>query len=231
MSKDRTTPGAAAPTGAGPFAGGRGAGPTRLPTTTRERKPALAALAVLLILAGALATMLLVNRSGNRISVVKVGGTSIAAGSKLSADQFEEASVAADSSIKYVLWSQVGQLNNQVTYNTLVKGSLLTTDMLGNQSNGTVDFPPGSSLMGIQIKQGRYPTQQMNIGDKFTLYTDTVTAGGNGQQSTSTGWQSQGTVTLVARDNADTMTATISVPTDKVLAIANATDLMLTKSY
>ncbi|NUR27045.1 MAG: hypothetical protein HOV83_14575, partial [Catenulispora sp.] len=69
MSKDRTTPGAAATVGAGPFAGARGAGPTRLPTAPRERKPALAALAVLLILAGALATVLLVNRSGHRISV------------------------------------------------------------------------------------------------------------------------------------------------------------------
>lgn len=227
MSKDRTTSGVA--TAAGGFPGGRGAGATRLPTAPRERKPALAALAVLLILAGALATMLLVNRSGNRISVVKVGDASIAAGSRLSSSQFVEASVAADQNIHYILWSQVGQLNNRITYNSLVTGSLLTQEMLDQGTK--LDLPAGTSLMGVQIKQGHYPTGQMYVNDKFTLYTNTVTAGTNGQQSTSSGWQSQGTVTLVSRDDADTMTATIAVPTDKVLAIANASDIMLTKTY
>ena len=31
--------------------------------------------------------------------------------------------------------------------------------------------------MGVQVKQGHYPTKQMYLGDKFTLYTDTVTTG------------------------------------------------------
>ena len=235
-------PGATMPTttaGPAPNALARGAGAMRLPTAPRERKPALAALAVLLILAGALATMLLVNRSGHRISVVKVGDTTIAAGSKLSADQFVEASVADDSSIHYVLWSQVGQLNGLVTYNTLVHDSLLTRDMLGDQASGKTDYPPGTSLMGIQVKQGHYPNGQMSIGDKYTLYTYTVAQGANPQgtqngqnaQNTSAGWQSQGTVTLVGGDNSGTATLTIAVPTDKVLAIANASDLMLTKTY
>lgn len=230
MSKDRTTSGATTAAG-GAFAGARGAGPSRLPTAPRERKPALAALAVLLILAGALATMLLVNQSGNRIEVVKVGGTSIAAGSKLTTDEFVEASVAADSSINYVKWDQLGQLRDRVTYNTLIKGSLLTVDMLGDQSpDSKVEFTVGTSLMGIQVKQGHYPTGQMFIGDKFTLYTNTVTAGTNGQ-GTASGWVKQGTVTLVNRDNSDTLTATISVETAKVVDIANATDLMLIKTY
>ena len=228
MSKDRTIP--SAPAAGAAFGGGRAVAATRLPTAPRERKPALAALAVLLILAGALATMLLVTQSGHRISVVRVGNTTIAAGSKLSVEDFVEASVAQDTSIKYVLWSQVGQLNNHVTYNTLVHGSLLTGDMLTDQSGGQADPGPGNTLMGIQVKQGHYPTKQMYPGDKFTIYTNTVTTGPN-NQTTSTGWVSQGTVTLVSRDDADTMTATIAVPTDKVLAIANASDLMLTKSF
>lgn len=234
MSKDRTTSATATP-GPAAFAGTRGAGASRLPTAPRERKPALAALAVLLILAGALATMLLVSRSGNRISVVKVGSATIAAGSKLDGDpnsgQFVEASVAADSSIKYVLWSQLGDLKGRVTYNTLVHDSLITTDMLGDQSTGKVDLPPGTSLMGIQVKEGHYPNGQMSIGDKYTLYTNTVTQGTNAQQNTSTGWVPQGTVTLVGGDNSGTATLTIAVPTEKVVTIANAGDLMLTKTY
>ena len=62
-------------TGAG---GGRSSMPApsmsgeRLPTPPRERKPALAALAVLLILVGALGATMLVLRAGDRIEVVKV---------------------------------------------------------------------------------------------------------------------------------------------------------------
>ncbi|MEY9926016.1 hypothetical protein ABH926_000636 [Catenulispora sp. GP43] len=228
MSKDRTIPGA--PAAGAAFGGGRAVAPTRLPTAPRERKPALAALAVLLILAGALATMLLVTQSGHRVSVVRVGNTSIAAGSKLSTGQFVETSVAQDNSIKYVPWSQVNQLQGMTTYNTLVKGSLLTTDMLNDQSGTVAGATPGNTLMGVQIKQGHYPTQQMYIGDKFTLYTETTTPGANGQNATTT-WVQLCTVTLVNRNDADTMTATIAVPTDKVLAVANAGDLMLTKSF
>jgi hypothetical protein len=228
VSKDRTIPGA--PAAGAAFGSGRAVAATRLPTAPRERKPALAALAVLLILAGSLATMILVTQSGHRVSVVRVGNTTIAAGSKLSAGDFVETSVAQDSNIKYVLWSQVGQLNNQVTYNTLVHGSLLTSDMLTDQSGNQAGQAPGTTLMGIQVKPGHYPSGQMYLGDKFTLYTNTVTTGPN-NTAASSGWVTQGTVTLVYRDNADTMTATVAVPTDKVSAIANASDLMLTKSF
>ena len=229
MSKDRTIPGAPA-TGAA-FGGGRAVAANRLPTAPRERKPALAALAVLLILAGALATMILVTKSGNRVSVVRVGPVTIAAGSKLDASQFVETSVAKDNSINYVPWSQFSSvLQGRITYNTLVKGSLLTTDMVTDQSGNPAGQAPGTTLMGIQVKQGHYPTHEMYIGDKFTLYTDTVTAGQNGQNATAN-WVALGTVTLVNRDDAETMTATIAVPTDKVLTVANAADLMLTKTF
>jgi hypothetical protein len=228
VSKDRTIPGA--PAAGAAFGGGRAVAPTRLPTAPRERKPALAALAVLLILAGALATMLLVTQSGHRVSVVRVGNTTIAAGSTLSTGEFVETSVAQDSGINYVLWSQVGRLQGQVTYNTLVKGSLLTGEMLTDQSSVPAGVTPGTTLMGVQFKQGHYPTQQMYIGDKFTLYTESTTPGANGQNATTT-WVQLCTVILVNRNDADTLTATIAVPTDKVLSVANASDLMITKTF
>jgi hypothetical protein len=229
VSKDRTIPGA--PAAGAAFGSGRAVAAPRLPTAPRERKPALAALAVLLILAGSLATMLLVTQSGHRIDVVRVGKTSIAAGSTLQVDDFVPISVAQDNNVDYVLWSQVGSLKNRVTYNTLVKGSVLTTEMLNDQSGTLANTAPGSTLMGIQVKQGHYPNGQMAIGDKYTLYTETTPQGGGNQQNTSGGWQSEGTVTLVGGDNSGTATLTIAVPTDKVLAIANASDLMLTKTY
>jgi len=228
VSKDRTTPGA--PAAGAVFGSGRGVAATRLPTAPRERKPALAALAVLLILAGALGTMLLVTQSGHRVSVVRVGNTTVAAGTKMTAGMFVEASVADDNDIHYVKWDQLNSLVNQTTYNTLVTGALVTKEMVQGQSNAAANQAPGTTLMGVQIKQGHYPVGQMYIGDKFTLYTETVTPGANGQNGPPT-WTELGIVTLVWRDNADTMTATIAVPTDKVSTVANAADLMLTKSF
>ena len=62
-------------TGAGAGRSAAPAGPSvgeRLPTPPRERKPALAALAVLLILVGALGATMLVLQAGDRIEVVKI---------------------------------------------------------------------------------------------------------------------------------------------------------------
>ena len=62
-------------TGAGAGRSAVPAGPSvgdRLPTPPRERKPALAALAVLLILVGALGATMLVLQAGDRIEVVKI---------------------------------------------------------------------------------------------------------------------------------------------------------------
>src|SRR6476660_6119239 len=92
----------------------------RLPTAPRERKPALAALAVLLILAGALATMLLVTRSGNRVDVVMMK-TTLTVGQQIDANRdLTAVSVAAANNIPYILWDQRNQLTGATTYNTLV---------------------------------------------------------------------------------------------------------------
>ena len=116
MSKDRSavggntaSAGAYQPGGMPPAVG------NRLPTARRERKPALAALAVLLILAGALATMVLVNRSGNRISAVMMTRT-VAAGTKIQRTDMTEVRVAADNNIHYVLLSQVDRLVSVALY-------------------------------------------------------------------------------------------------------------------
>lgn len=57
-------------------------GGERLPSPPRERKPALAALAVLLILVGALGATLMVMRAGDKVSVVEVVAP-VAAGNKI----------------------------------------------------------------------------------------------------------------------------------------------------
>ena len=70
----------------------------------RERKPALAALAVLLILGGALATTLLVLRSGDRISAIRIT-QQVGAGQQFTAEALEEVQIA-DTGLDFVSWSQ-----------------------------------------------------------------------------------------------------------------------------
>src|SRR3954465_9797855 len=85
-------------------AGLSGPASRKLPVPPRERKPALAALAVLLILGGALATTLLVLRSGDRISVIRVT-QQIGAGQKFPEKALEEVQVA-NTGLGFVSWSQ-----------------------------------------------------------------------------------------------------------------------------
>ncbi len=136
-------------------AAGRGAAANRLPTAPRERKPALAALAVLLILAGALSTMLLVNRSGNRISVIKVVQT-VGAGDVIKAEDVTEASVAADSSISYVLYSQLNAVVGHKAGVTLVPDTILVANML--RFGAAAGLPAGQSEIGVNVRSGHYPT-------------------------------------------------------------------------
>lgn len=214
MSKDRSTAGGAATAGA--YQTGRGAG-NRLPTTPRERKPALAALAVLLILAGALSTMLLVTRSGNRVDVVMMKHT-VAIGQQITQNDITDVSVASDNSIHYVLWDQRGALTNLTANTTLVAGSLLVTEMLAKQDQHSA-MPPGTTtVVGVILKPGHYPFKYLDTTDKVTIIGSDGAAGGttgtgSAGASTSSGGTPHelGTGTIMALSGSDTLDVTLAV--------------------
>jgi hypothetical protein len=185
VSKDRSTSGGTV-TGAGGFQTGRGASANRLPTAPRERKPALAALAVLLILAGALSTMLLVTRSGNRVDVVMMKNT-VQVGQKIGAGDLTDVSVAADNGIAYVKWDQANQLVGRTTYNPLVAGSILIPAMLGAPTNSSA--PAGTTVVGVMVKAGHYPPGYLSSGVTVTVLgvDNTVVAATGGTNGANTG--------------------------------------------
>ncbi|NAZ84512.1 hypothetical protein GTR02_22165, partial [Kineococcus sp. R8] len=82
-----------------PPAGARtGTGSTpgrRLPSPVRERRPAVAALGLLLIVGGALGSALVVHRSGDRVDVL-VASRDILPGQRIEAGDLGVARVAAD---------------------------------------------------------------------------------------------------------------------------------------
>ncbi|MFF5211451.1 hypothetical protein [Streptosporangium sp. NPDC000396] len=118
----------------------------------RERKPALAALAVLLILGGALATTLLVLRSGDRISAIGIT-QQVGAGQPITEAVMREVQIA-DTGIGYVAWADRARVAQNFARVTLIPGTLLIRDMVVSSSK---ELGPGKAIVGLSLKPGQMP--------------------------------------------------------------------------
>ncbi|MEU0576177.1 hypothetical protein ABZ465_02495 [Streptomyces griseoincarnatus] len=142
-------------TGAGAGRSAAPAGPSvgeRLPAPPRERKPALAALAVLLILVGALGATMLVLQAGDRIEVVKIT-EEIPAGQSVNKSNTTSVMVADDPGINYVKWSQFDALKKLKAVTTIPGGVVAVGEMFGAEAK----VPEGKALVGLSLKEGQYP--------------------------------------------------------------------------
>ncbi|MER7486203.1 hypothetical protein ABTY20_09945 [Streptomyces sp. NPDC126497] len=154
-------------TGAGAGRSAAPAGPAvgdRLPTPPRERKPALAALAVLLILVGALGATMLVLRAGDRIEVVKIT-KEIPAGQTVDDSNTTSVMVAEDPGINYVKWSQLAALKKFKAVSTIPAGVVAVGEMFGEEAK----VPAGKALVGLSLKEGQYPSG-LKPGDTVAAY-------------------------------------------------------------
>ena len=124
-----------------------------LPQAVRQRRPALAALAVLLVLGGALATTSLVVRADERVSVIRVTKR-IGAGQPFDRGALQEARIA-DAGGSYWSWSQRDQVAATVATVTVLPGTLLTGPMVAAGGTGAV---PGTPVtVGLALKPGQAP--------------------------------------------------------------------------
>ncbi|MEV5931207.1 hypothetical protein AB0L56_00185 [Streptomyces sp. NPDC052079] len=150
--------------------GGRSAAPVgpvvgdRLPTPPRERKPALAALAVLLILVGALGVTTLVLRAGERIEVIKLTDT-VPEGEAITDGQITSVMVNEDSSANFVPWEQRDSLKKLQAKSTLYKGTVLVGEMFAEGSG----LQQGEATVGVSLKEGQYPSH-IKSGDHVAVY-------------------------------------------------------------
>jgi hypothetical protein len=124
----------------------------RPPTLARERKPALAALALLLIAAGVLASVYLQMQAGNRVGVIQLTQR-VQQGQQITSDDITEIMVAQDSSINYVTWSQRSLLTKLTAQTTLLQGTILVGQMLTSSPsvNGN------ATTIAVTLKAGQYP--------------------------------------------------------------------------
>ncbi|MFI8217994.1 hypothetical protein [Streptomyces sp. NPDC085932] len=152
----------------------------RLPTPPRERKPALAALAVLLILVGALGATMLVLQAGDRIEVVMVKNQ-VQAGDSLKDSDVTSVMVARDDSIHYVEWAQLDTIKTYKAKSTLYPGTLAVGEMFAKKAS----LPAGKASVGLALKEGHYPSD-IKAGDVVSAYR-VGTTGGSGSNNSGNG--------------------------------------------
>jgi hypothetical protein len=150
----------------------------RLPSAPRERKPALAALAVLLIIGGALGAGFLVIQSGKRVAAIEIS-QQIGAGQQIPLSAMQQVQITAGSGLAYVPWAEVSQVARYFTVSTIPPGTLLTREMVATTGTSVA----GRAVLGLALKDGQLP-HGLQDGDHIDIYqvsdTQETCPGGSG---------------------------------------------------
>ncbi|WP_051426173.1 SAF domain-containing protein [Jiangella gansuensis] len=135
----------------------------RLPSPPRQRRPALAALAVLLIAGGAAVAALLAMRVDERTPVLMLRGD-VAAGQQITEQHLETTQVASELDT-LIPESQLDQVVGQYARVSLRSGQLIDTTMLGPSGLLT----DGTAAVGASLAPGFLPAGGLQEGDVVDL--------------------------------------------------------------
>lgn len=136
----------------------------RVPQAARERKPALAALALLLIVGGALAVAYVVTQNAKRVSAIEIAAP-IAIGQRIPLSAMHEVQIAANGGVAYVPWSEASQVAQFYAGEAIPAGTLLNRKMVVRASGVTA----GKDVLGLALKDGQLP-DNLQVGDHVNLY-------------------------------------------------------------
>ncbi|BAW94111.1 SAF domain protein [Actinomyces sp. Chiba101] len=140
----------------------------RLPKPPRERRPLLAAFAVLLIVGGALLAGMLAMRADERVDVV-VAARTIAAGQSITAEDLTTTPVSATVS-GLVPADSASTIIGSRARTEISAGQLVDTSQI---ATGTIPGE-GQHVAGVLLEQGRYPAAGLSAGDTVNIVdTDT----------------------------------------------------------
>lgn len=124
----------------------------RVAPPARERRPALAVAAVLLILVSAAVIVTLFVRVGDREEVLAVART-VPVGQQLTAADLKRARISSDPGLRTIPVAAARQVVGQVAATTLLPGTLLSPEQLGpSQLPG-----PGQAIVGLDLKGAQMP--------------------------------------------------------------------------
>lgn len=136
----------------------------RLPAARRDRRAGLAALALLLVLLGALGSALIVFRSGNRESVL-VAARDITFGQVITRADFSTARAATDQG--YLLdSSRIDEVLGTRATSRIPAGSLVSPQMFTRQTL----VPAGGEAVGIVVGANQRPSRLPEPGQVVRIY-------------------------------------------------------------
>lgn len=136
----------------------------RPPRAARERKPALAALALLLIVGGALGTAYIVLQNGHRVAAIEITQP-LGAGQQIPLSALQEVQIAPGGGLSYVPWSEAGQVTQYFAATAIPPGTLLSSAMVARSNN----LAAGKAVVGLALKDGQLPGG-LQAGDHVNLY-------------------------------------------------------------
>jgi hypothetical protein len=136
----------------------------RPPSAPRERKPALAALALLLIVGGALGAAYLVVQNGHRVAAIEVA-QQVGVGEQIPVAAMTEVQVSPSSGLPYIPWDEASQVARFYAATSIPAGTLLTNAMVASASN----LAAGRDVVGLALKDGQFPVS-LQVGDHVTIY-------------------------------------------------------------
>ncbi len=137
---------------------------SRIPSPVRERRPGVAAFAVLVIAGCALGSAYLYKQAGEKVSAVEIT-TRVAPGQHIPQDAISEVLISKDSGLKYVPWEQRSLLTSKYfTVSDVPAGTLLVGSMLTDTTGVAGD----QAIVGLSLKPGQYP-QDLKEGDRVRV--------------------------------------------------------------
>jgi hypothetical protein len=139
-------------------------GGRRMPSAPRERKPALAALAVLLVALGAVAAGYLVINAGHRVGAVEIT-QQVGQGQRIPASAIKEVEIASNSGINYVAWQYANRVAGIYAAVQIPAGTLLTSAM----TTATNNLAQGKVQVGLSLKPGQAPANLL-IGQSVEAF-------------------------------------------------------------
>jgi hypothetical protein len=136
----------------------------RLPSAPRERKPALAALAVVLIIGGGLVAALLVVKAGNKAGAIEITQP-VGQGQRIPLSAMQEVQITSGSGLNYIPWDQASQVARAYAAFQIAPDTLLTPQMTTSSTN----LAAGKAIVGLALKDGELPNG-LQVGDHIDVF-------------------------------------------------------------
>jgi hypothetical protein len=179
----------------------------RMPSAPRERKPGLAALAVLLVALGAATAGLLVIKAGHRVAAVEIT-QEVGQGQQIPSSAIREVEIASDSGLDYVSWQYAGRVAGLYATTQIPVGTLLTNAMVSS----TNSLASGKVEVGLSLKAGQEPGNLVigNSVQAFSVGTGSGCGASNQNVPLATGTVTS--LTGSASSTGNTAGVTVAVP-------------------